>query len=65
MDKELLARRLYVERVTTLVGDHDIDEEILNQLWEEKATPSEAVHALLADDTFQGPAWLERYLYRK
>ncbi|GLQ71864.1 hypothetical protein CW749_17415 [Vibrio sp. vnigr-6D03] len=65
MDKELLARRLYVERVTTLVGDNDIDEDLLNQLWEEKATPSEAAHALLSDDTFQGPAWLERYLQRK
>ncbi|BCL68944.1 conserved hypothetical protein [Vibrio nigripulchritudo MADA3029] len=65
MDKELLARRLYVERVTSLVGNHDIDEDMLNQLWEEKATPSEAANALMSDDSFQGPAWLERYLNRK
>ncbi|EGU54930.1 hypothetical protein VINI7043_26760 [Vibrio nigripulchritudo ATCC 27043] len=65
MDKELLARRLYVERVTSLVGNHDIDEDMLNQLWEEKATPSEAANALMNDDSFQGPAWLERYLNRK
>ena len=65
MDKELLARRLYVERVTTLVGDNAIDEDLLNQLWEEQATPSEAAHDLLSDDTFQGPAQLERYVQQK
>ncbi len=65
MDKELLARRLYIERVTALVGEHEIDEAVLNQLWEDKAPPTEAAQALLFDDPFKGPAWLERYLNRK
>jgi|GEM_PF-876446 len=65
MDKELLARRLYSERVSALMGDHSIDEELLIELWESKATPAEAAKALMSvDEAFEGPAWLQRYLHR-
>ncbi|MGF1694812.1 hypothetical protein L4D20_09775 [Vibrio kyushuensis] len=66
MDKELLARKLYVERVNALVGDHEIDEAMLIELWENKASPSDAAKAILSEDNgFDGPAWLSRYLNRK
>jgi hypothetical protein len=66
MDRDLLARKLYVERVSELVGQ-DVDEETLTELWESKATPAEAAKAILEDDHkgFEGPAWLSRYLNRK
>lgn len=65
MDKELLARKLYQERVSALVGEQGIDEQVLSQMWENKATPTEAAKAMVPDDAFQGPAWLNRYLNRK
>ncbi|MCW8335128.1 hypothetical protein J4N42_04715 [Vibrio sp. SCSIO 43135] len=66
MDRELLARKLYLERVSALVGDHEIDEEVLTEMWQNKASPSEAAKAILSDDnSFEGPAWLSRYLNRR
>ncbi|WP_047046781.1 hypothetical protein [Vibrio mexicanus] len=66
MDKELLARKLYVERVSALVGDHELDEQLLSEMWESKASPSDAAKAMLSEDNgFDGPAWLSRYLNRK
>ncbi|WP_159651736.1 hypothetical protein [Vibrio atypicus] len=66
MDKELLARKLYSERVSALMGDQDIDEEMLEQMWENKASPSEAAKAMAdAQNEFSGPAWLSRYLNRR
>ncbi|MGR4992212.1 hypothetical protein [Vibrio rotiferianus] len=65
MDKELLARKLYQERVSSLVGEQDMDEQVLSQMWESKAPPSEAAKAMVTVDAFQGPAWLNRYLNRK
>ncbi len=65
MDRDLLARKLYVERVSELVG-HDVDESVLTELWESKATPAEAAKSILDDGrSFEGPAWLSRYLNRK
>ena len=66
MDKELLARKLYVERVNALVGDHEVDESVLTEMWESKASPSDAAKAILSDDNgFDGPTWLSRYLNRR
>ena len=65
MDRDLLARKLYVERVSELVGQ-DIDEEVITELWESRATPAEAAKAIQDDEkSFEGPAWLSRYLNRK
>ena len=66
MDRDLLARKLYVERVSELVGQ-DIDDEVITELWESKATPAEAAKSILEEDnkSFEGPAWLSRYLNRK
>lgn len=67
MDKELLARKLYSERVSALVGGKEIDEEVLDQMWENKASPSEAARAITDDNsnTFHGPSWLSRYLNKR
>ncbi|MBF8999908.1 MULTISPECIES: hypothetical protein [Vibrio] len=69
MDKDLLAHKLYVERVTALMGDNLIDYQILDQMWEAKASPSDAAKAMLmqqqGDSNFECPAWLNRYLTRK
>ncbi|MGF1742131.1 hypothetical protein L4C34_13805 [Vibrio profundum] len=67
MDKELLARKLYTERVSALLGDQDLDEALLVEMWQNKASPSDAAKAMVqgGDDTFEGPAWLSRYLNRK
>jgi hypothetical protein len=66
MDKELLARRLYVERVSELMGDHQIDEEILEQMWESRATPAEAAKAMseVVGNQSNTAGWLQRYLKR-
>ena len=37
MDKELLARKLYTERVSALLGDQDLDEALLVEMWQNKA----------------------------
>jgi hypothetical protein len=48
------------------MGDQDIDEEMLEQMWENKASPSEAAKAMVdAQNEFSGPAWLSRYLNRR
>ena len=66
MDKDLLARKLYSERVSALLGDHEINEELLNEMWENKASPSEAARAMMdSQNEFAGPAWLSRYLKRR
>lgn len=66
MDKELLARKLYCERVNSLLGEEQIDEDILTEMWECKASPTDAAKAMqTADDGFQGAPWLSRYLNRK
>ncbi|MCG9596737.1 hypothetical protein L1D15_08365 [Vibrio sp. Isolate25] len=66
MDKDLLARKLYSERVSALLGDHDMNEELLNEMWENKASPSEAARAMMdGQNEFSGPAWLSRYLNRR
>ncbi|EGQ9170289.1 hypothetical protein F8Y90_12810 [Vibrio cholerae] len=68
MDKELLARKLYVERVEALLGDQPIDEHILEEMWENRASPSEAAKAMMtmtSSSGYDAPAWLARYLNRK
>jgi hypothetical protein len=67
MDKELLARKLYSERVSALVGGKELDEEILDQMWESKASPSQAARAMMdeSNHAFHGPAWLSRYLNKR
>ncbi|EME3968572.1 hypothetical protein VYH29_000624 [Vibrio fluvialis] len=46
MDKELLARKLYVERVSALMGDQPINQALLDTLWENKASPAEAARVM-------------------
>lgn len=66
MDKDLLARKLYSERVNSLIGDKELDEELLEQMWENKASPTEAAKAMTEEQgEFSGPAWLSRYLSRR
>lgn len=67
MDKELLARKLYSERVSALTGEKELDEEILDQMWENRASPSEAAKAMKDEhqEDFSGPAWLNRYLNKR
>ncbi|MCL9783073.1 hypothetical protein M9194_16720 [Vibrio sp. S4M6] len=66
MDKELLARKLYSERVSELLGEHEMDEELLNEMWQNKASPSEAAKAMSPEgNVFDGPAWVERFINRK
>ncbi|MDG3087484.1 hypothetical protein P7F88_16010 [Vibrio hannami] len=66
MDRDLLARKLYGERVSRLSGNQEIDEETLDELWESKASPADAAKAIMTDEdtAFEGPAWLSRYLKR-
>ncbi len=66
MDRDLLARRLYVERVNTLLGEHQLNEDLVEEMWQCKASPADAAKAMLEEESsFQGPAWLNRYLNRK
>ncbi|KUI99701.1 hypothetical protein [Vibrio sp. MEBiC08052] len=67
MDKELLARKLYVERVHELMGTHEIDEIVLNAMWESKASPADAARVMLEQQTnvLEAASWLQRYLNRK
>ncbi|MCG7489452.1 MULTISPECIES: hypothetical protein [Vibrio] len=66
MDRDLLARKLYCERVSALIGDQELNEELLNEMWENKASPSEAARAMTdCQNEFEGPAWLSRYLNRR
>ena len=66
MDRDLLARKLYSERVSALLGDQELNEELLNEMWENKASLSEAARAMTdGQNDFEGPAWLSRYLNRR
>ncbi|EKO3922868.1 hypothetical protein GCS56_000085 [Vibrio metschnikovii] len=67
MDKELLARKLYVERVHALMGDNPVDEALLDAMWESKASPVDAAKAMMpiASNGYDAPPWLARYLNRK
>ncbi|MBA5761869.1 hypothetical protein H2O73_05855 [Vibrio sp. 404] len=66
MDKELLARKLYTERVSSLLGSCQLDESILTEMWESKASPSDAARAIIdSQNEFDGPAWLSRYLNKR
>lgn len=66
MDKELLARRLYSDRVSALMGDEPVDEAILYEMWKNRASPEEAARAMQADNHgFEAAPWLQRYLNRK
>ncbi|WED22554.1 hypothetical protein L3Q72_03935 [Vibrio sp. JC009] len=65
MDRDLLARKLYGERVSRLANNQEIDEDTLTELWESKANPAEAAKSITEDEqSFEGPAWLSRYLNR-
>lgn len=55
MDKDLLARKLYLERVSTLVGQHEIDEELITEMWQNRASPAEAAKVILEGEHFSGP----------
>ena len=66
MDKEQLAKKLYNERVTELMGESIFDAAQLEQLWKDKASPQEAVKVLREmENQFSGAPWLQRYLERK
>ncbi|AYV22114.1 MULTISPECIES: hypothetical protein [Vibrio] len=62
MDKELLARKLYDQRVSELVGDSAIDQHELDELWNSKVSPSQAAEQLKQSDNVIAPGWLTRYL---
>jgi hypothetical protein len=67
MDKELLARKLYAERVTELMGDHQIDSVMLDEMWDSRKSPAEVAKTLSeppSGEIGQAP-WLNRYLNRK
>lgn len=66
MDKELLAKKLYCKRVSLLAGSAELDVNVLDEMWESKTPPSDAVKAIQPNDTeFEGAPWLSRYLNRK
>ncbi len=65
MDKELLARKLYIERVSKLLGDNSIDDDILEVMWECKASPEDAAKAMMPQSNQVSSPWLSRYLNRK
>ncbi|ENN6813342.1 hypothetical protein ACAG41_003158 [Vibrio fluvialis] len=66
MDKELLARNLYVERVSALMGDQPINQALLDTLWENKASPAEAARVMCEIGTgYDAPPWMARYLNRR
>ena len=65
MDKVLLARKLYQERVSTLVGDHEVNEDVVAEMWDSKVSPHDAAKAIKDEGGYHAPAWLDRYLNRK
>ena len=66
MDKELLAKKLYCKRVNSLAGSVELDGNVLDEMWESKTPPSDAVKAIQPNDNeFEGAPWLSRYLNRK
>ncbi|MCW8347325.1 MULTISPECIES: hypothetical protein [Vibrio] len=65
MDRELLARKLYDQRVSKLIGDKHVDSQRLDLLWEEKVSPQHAVeHLKSSEEEHSPPTWLSRYLNR-
>ncbi len=66
MDKELLAKKLYCKRVNSLAGGTELDSNVLDEMWESKTSPFDAVKAIQpCDNHFEGASWLSRYLSRK
>ena len=66
MDKELLAKKLYCKRVNSLAGSVELDGNVLDEMWESKTSPSDAVKAIQPNDNeFESAPWLSRYLNRK
>ena len=66
MDKELLAKKLYCKRVNSLVGDVQVDGNVLDEMCDSKASPTDAAKAMQSSDTdFTGAPWLSCYLNRK
>jgi hypothetical protein len=66
MDKECLARKLYAERVSELMGAHDIDDAVLEQMWENRATPAQAVKLMIDQELNAiSSGWVKRYLHVK
>ncbi|MDK9739793.1 hypothetical protein KI655_21090 [Vibrio sp. D404a] len=66
MDKELLAKKLYCKRVSSLMGDAQLDDNVLDEMWDSKTSPSNAVKTLQTPEpAFEGAPWLSRYLNRK
>jgi hypothetical protein len=67
MDKEMLARKLYAERVTELMGDHQIDSAMLDELWDSRTSPADAVKAMSEQQSngIGAAPWLNRYLNRR
>ncbi|MFC5076936.1 hypothetical protein VTH8203_02380 [Vibrio thalassae] len=62
MDKELLARKLYDQRVSELVGGATIDQHELDEFWSSKVSPSQAAEQLKQTEPIIAPGWLTRYL---
>ncbi|OED63743.1 hypothetical protein A143_00365 [Vibrio splendidus ZS-139] len=63
MDKELLAKKLYCKRVSSLARGTELDGHVLDEMWENKTSPTDAVKAILPNDNhFEGAPWLSRYL---
>ncbi|WP_299695884.1 hypothetical protein [uncultured Vibrio sp.] len=66
MDRELLAKKLYSQRVNSLAGDTVLDGNVLDEMRENKTSPSDAVKAVQpCEHAFEGAPWLSRYLSRK
>ena len=66
MDKELLAKKLYCKRVSSLMGDAQLDDNVLDEMWDSKTSPTRVVKALQTPEhQFHGAPWLSRYLNRK
>ena len=42
MDKELLAKKLYGQRVNALVKDSQVESDMIDELWESKTSPNDA-----------------------
>jgi hypothetical protein len=66
MDKELLAKKLYGQRVNALVKDSQVESDMIDELWESKTSPNDAAKLIEESHSdFDGPAWLSRYLNKR
>ncbi|CAM3533876.1 hypothetical protein VA7868_03853 [Vibrio aerogenes CECT 7868] len=66
MDKDLLARRLYSERVNKILGENTVDEEVLEEMWENRVSPADAAKMIATrDNGVEASPWLHRYLNRR